>query len=207
MDDAVDLDASDSGSEPGATPATQESAESPRLRRMALVFIGGVLAAMVVAFTLSTVRGPSGPWLGEYFEGKEFEGDATIRYTRKLEFDWGKERPFRGMPKDKWSAIYTTCLVVEEEAEYRFRLTSDDGSRLYIDDDKIVENWGPHSPRTRNGKMLLEPGTYELVVEYFEASHGAVLKLVVAIGEGEKHKTLPPDMLRQPSDDSENRCG
>lgn len=206
MDDPVDLDASDSGSEPVLEQAPLASAAVP-LRRMALAFIAAVMIVLAVGLGRSVVRGPSGPWLGEYYEGKDFEGDARIRYTRKLEFDWGKDRPFRGVPKDKWSAIYTTCLVVDEEAEYRFRVTSDDGSRLYVDDEKLIENWGPHSPRTRTGKLLLEPGTYELAVEYFEASHGAMLKLVVAIGEDGKHETLPPDMLRQPSEDPDARCG
>lgn len=206
MDDSVDLDAPDSGSEPDLDPAPIAPAAMP-LRRMALAFIAAVIIVLAVGLTGSVMSGPSGPWLGEYYEGKDFEGDARIRYTRKLEFDWGKERPFRGMPKDKWSAVYTTCLVVDEEAEYRFRITSDDGSRLYIDDEKLIENWGNHSPRTRTGKLLLEPGTYELAVEYFEASHGAMLKLVVAIGEDGKHETLPPKMLRQPSEDPDARCG
>ncbi|MCR9165765.1 MAG: PA14 domain-containing protein [Nannocystaceae bacterium] len=221
MDDVVDPDAPESGPEPAAAEAPPRSGDSDALqtasarpdasvgkllRRVGLTLIGVVLIVQAVALARSATTGPTGPWLGEYFEGKEFEGDPQIRYTRKLEFDWGKDRPFRGMPKDKWSAIYTTCLVVEEEAEFRFRLTSDDGSRLFVDDEKLIDNWGPHSPRTRTGKMLFEPGTYELVVEYFEAAHGAELKLVAAIGEDGKHETIPPTMLQQPSDDIDNRC-
>ena len=177
-----------------------------RLRHIALAFVGAVLVAMAIGGGISLKRGPQGPWLGEYYEGQEFEGEATLRYARKIEFDWGKRAPFRGMPKDRWSVVYTTCLEVEEEEEYRFRLTSDDGSRLYIDGERIIENWGPHSPRTRSGKYVLEPGTYELQVEYFEASHGATLKLVAAIGEDGDHETLSPRRLRQPSDDPEHRC-
>lgn len=228
MDDVVDPDAPESGPEPVAAEAPPRSGDSDAfeapaqggsgsavgpdpvvgklLRRVGLSLIGVVLIAQAGALARSATKGPTGPWLGEYFEGKEFEGEPQIRYTRKLEFEWGKDRPFRGMPKDKWSAIYTTCLVVEEEAEFRFRLTSDDGSRLFVDDEKLIDNWGPHSPRTRTGKMLFEPGTYELVVEYFEAAHGAELKLVAAIGEDGKHETIPPSMLEQPSDDIDARC-
>ncbi len=178
-----------------------------RIRGVAVVFVVLVLVAMAIGGAMSAVRGPQGPWLGEYYEGQDFEGDVRTRYARKIEFDWKKAAPFRGMPKDRWSVVYTTCLEVDEEEEYRFRLTSDDGSRLYIDGERIVDNWGPHSPRTRSGKYVLEPGTYELQVEYFEASHGAVLKLVVAIGEDGDHETLSPRRLRQPSDDPEDRCG
>lgn len=211
MDDAVDHtdpEAAEAPPEGASVPdGARASALSKKIRLIAISLILGVVAIQMFALVRSVVKGPTGPWLGEYYEGKDFEGDARIRYTRKLEFDWDKDRPFQGMPKDKWSAVYTTCLVVEEEAEFRFRLTSDDGSRLYVDGEKLIDNWGPHSPRTRTGKMLFEPGTYALVVEYFEASHGAVLKLVVAIGEDGKHETLPPDMLRQPSDDPEDPCG
>lgn len=206
MDDSVDLDASDSGS--GAEPRAETSPfDALPVRSIALGFIALVLVAQMAALAWSVIKGPQGPWRGEYFEGKEFEGDARIRYARKLEFEWNKEPPFRGMPRDKWSAFYTTCLEVEEEAEYRFRLTSDDGSRLYVDGERLIDNWGAHAPRTRTGKILLEPGTYVLEVEYFESSHGAELKLVAAIGEDGKHETIPPTMLRQPGDDADAPCG
>ncbi len=205
MDESVDLDASDPGAEPRA-----EAAGSPALpvRPIVLAFIGVVIAAQLAALAWSVIKGPQGPWRGEYFEGKKFEGDSRIRYARKLEFEFENEPPFRGMPRDKWSATYTTCLEVDEEAEYRFRLTSDDGSRFYIDGERLIDNWGSHAPRTRTGKILLEPGTYVLEVEYFESSHGAELKLVAAIGEGGgKHETIPPTMLRQPGDDADAPCG
>lgn len=178
-----------------------------RLKRYAVLMIVVVLGLMAVGLTRSVIHGPQGPWRGDYYEGEDFEGDSTVRYTRKLEFEWGKRAPFRGMPKDKWSVVYTTCLIVKEEEEYRFRLTSDDGSRLYIDGERLIDNWGPHSPRTRSGKYVLEPGVYELMVEYYEANHGAVLKLVAAIGEGAKHETLSPSRLAQPAEDPDAPCG
>lgn len=210
MDEAVDPDAPEPGPEPAAAAEVAPNGVAPqallRLRRFSLLIIVAIVCALVFAFVRSTIRGPTGPWMGEYFEGKDFEGEPRIRYTRKLEFEWDKGRPFRGMPKDKWSAIYTTCLEVDEEAEYRFRMTSDDGSRMFVDGEKLIDNWGPHSPRTRTGKMLLEPGVYALVVEYFEASHGAELKLVAAIGEDGKYETLPPKILDQPSGDPDAPC-
>ncbi len=210
MDDELALDAEDAVAPEVAVvdaPPSPERAMGLRLRPVAIAFVAAVMVAMAIGGAVSLVRGPQGPWRGEYYEGKEFEGEATIRYARKLEFEWDKAAPFRGMPKDKWSVVYTTCLEVDEEAEYRFRMTSDDGSRLYIDGERIIDNWGAHSPRTRSGKYVLEPGTYELEVEYFESSHGAELKLVVAIGEDGEHETISPKTLRQPSDDEDNPCG
>jgi hypothetical protein len=203
MDEPEALDASGSAPTPEALAST---GVGRRLRLLSLAFLVVVIVGMGGALAMSVVRGPSGPWLGEYYEGKEFEGEVRTRYSRKLEFDWAKAAPFRGMPKDAWSAVYTTCLQVDEEAEYRFRLTSDDGSRMYVNGEKLIENWGPHAPRTRSGKILLEPGSHELMVEYFESSHGAVLKLVAAIGEDGDHESISPKILRQPADDPESRC-
>jgi hypothetical protein len=52
---------------------------------------------------------------------------------------------------------------------YHFRLKSDDGSNLYIDNKKIINNDGRHSFRTRNGKKKLVQGQHNLRVEYFES--------------------------------------
>ena len=208
MDEAVEeIDPATAEAPPEGAASVLDGVTGRRLRLIGIALVLAVLAILLLGLVRSAVQGPSGPWLGEYFDNQEFEGEPLVRYTRKVEFEWDKERPVQGMPKDKWSAIYTTCLEVEEEAEFRFRLTSDDGSRLFVDGEKLIDNWGPHSPRTRTGKMLFEPGTYAIEVEYFDAAHGAVLKLVVAIGEDAEHESLPPDMLRQPSGDPERPCG
>ena len=57
---------------------------------------------------------------------------------------------FPGVTKRfEWFAIdYTGRFWIEKPGDYQFQLTSDDGSKLYIDDEAIVDNDGVHPPKT-----------------------------------------------------------
>ena len=57
--------------------------------------------------------------------------------------------------------------------EYEFQTTSDDGSRLYIDDKKVVENWGLHGMVNKKGTVVLSKGYHDFKVEYFNHWGGA----------------------------------
>ncbi|MGE0479681.1 MAG: family 20 glycosylhydrolase [Phycisphaerae bacterium] len=60
---------------------------------------------------------------------------------------------------------------------YTFYLASDDGSRLWIGDELIVDHDGAHSVSERAGRVWLRPGKHALRVEYFEGSGSAVLRV------------------------------
>ncbi len=179
---------------------------SGAVRKLGLWFVVAIVVAMVAAGVFGFVRGPTGPWRIQYFGNKEFEGKPKIQHTRKVEFDWERGSPTRGIEKDGWSALFDTCMAVTEQTEVVFRLTSDDGGRLYVDGEMIVDNWGAHPTRTRTGKTVLSPGVHHLRIEYFEATATANLKLEAGF-HGEKPETIPPDMLSQPGKSSENPCG
>ena len=53
--------------------------------------------------------------------------------------------------------------------EYTFYLTSDDGSKLFIDGALVVDNNGIHPPATQSGKVELIKGTHRFVVGVFNA--------------------------------------
>jgi hypothetical protein len=165
--------------------------------------IGFVIALIVLmggAAVFSFVRGPTGPWRGAWFEDRDFKGASTIRYARNIDFDWKHESPMPGWPVDKWSVIWDTCLSVDDAGEYRFRTTSDDGTRLYVDEQLVVENWGARPTRTRSGKITLEAGVHHVRVEYFESSFTANVKVEAAFPEGE-FGLLPIERLSRPGSD------
>jgi mono/diheme cytochrome c family protein len=53
--------------------------------------------------------------------------------------------------------------------EYTFHLTSDDGSKLYLDDRLVVDNDGIHGVDTQSGRIELTKGMHRLVVAYFNS--------------------------------------
>jgi PA14 domain len=52
--------------------------------------------------------------------------------------------------------------------EHTFRLSSDDGSRLYIDDQLVINNDGVHSEISVGAKLKLEAGLHRVRVTYFQ---------------------------------------
>jgi hypothetical protein len=92
-------------------------------------------------------------------------------YTKTLDvpqrsFDSG----FPGVTdRFEWFAIrYTGSFQVDQEGEYSFRLVSDDGSRLFIDGNKIIDNDGTHAPASVSGSAYLTRGTHQMEVDYFQ---------------------------------------
>jgi hypothetical protein len=77
---------------------------------------------------------------------------------------------------------------VDRPGDYTFYLTSDDGSKLYIDDRLVIDNDGDHSLLELKNATQLSAGTHSIRIEFFEAGGEAVLDLDI---EG-------PDMKRQP---------
>lgn len=74
-------------------------------------------------------------------------------------------------------------IKIPADGIYTFALTSDDGSTLVIDGDKVVDNDGPHSPREVIGQKAMSKGYHPIELRYFD-SNGGVLKMEVRDGEG-----------------------
>lgn len=87
-----------------------------------------------------------------------------------VESEWGKL-------SDLFAARFMGYLKIPETSNYLFRLSSDDGSRLLIDGQEIVNNDGLHGPDPRDGEIALAAGNHTLLVEYFERGGGNVLTL------------------------------
>ncbi|WP_239152406.1 family 16 glycoside hydrolase [Virgisporangium aliadipatigenens] len=68
-------------------------------------------------------------------------------------------------------------INIPADGAYTFRLTSDDGSRLYIDDAVVVDHDGLHGATSKDGTVTLTAGYHALRVEYFEAGGGQELRL------------------------------
>ncbi len=95
--------------------------------------------------------------------------------------------------------VYTGYWATPRDATYRFRLTSDDGSRLKIDGKVVVEHDGVHAMTSKEGEIELVAGTHKVVVEYFENDGGEGLKVEVS-GDGVEGASL--DSLLQSTKDS-----
>jgi hypothetical protein len=69
----------------------------------------------------------------------------------------------------EWFAIdYHGLFSVSQPGRYGFRLSSDDGSRLYVDGALVVDNDGLHPTRSASGQVDLGSGIHAIEVQYFQ---------------------------------------
>ena len=79
--------------------------------------------------------------------------------------------------RDRFALRFEGNLKVTSPGIYRFFLSSDDGSRLYIDDQLVVNNDGLHGMVEKSSEVTLNPGPHPITVTYFDNGGGDGLKL------------------------------
>lgn len=72
---------------------------------------------------------------------------------------------------------FSGWLDVPADGEYMFHLRSDDGSRLFINGNKVVDNGGTHPPQDRSGAVELTQGLQSIRVDFYEGGGGEELSL------------------------------
>ena len=124
-------------------------------------------------FWVQVVVGPTptparNAWRGEYFASRSLSGaPALIRSDSTLDFDWGRNAPASGLPADDFSVRWMRRLTFGE-GTYRFRLTSDDGARLWVDGRLVIDQWTDGSVREATVDLSLRSGDYDVRVEFYE---------------------------------------
>ena len=93
---------------------------------------------------------------------------------------------------ETFGLVFTNQIVVSTAATFEFKTNSDDGSRLFIEDTLVVDNDGLHGPVVVNGAIFLNPGSYNLRVEFFEKKGGETLDVQYRVEEGVFSK-IPAD--------------
>lgn len=81
-------------------------------------------------------------------------------------------------------------LEIQVPGEYTFYTTSDDGSQLFINGARVVDNDGLHGNQTRSGSVTLAAGFHDIIVTYFENNGGESLTVEYE-GPGITRRTIP----------------
>ena len=108
---------------------------------------------------------------------------------------------FPGVTKRfEWFAIdYAGRFWIEHAGLYRFRLTSDDGARLYIDGQLIADDDRQHEPETREASLKLSTGIHRIRVSYFEGPRFQVALVLEVAKPGEVFQIFSTDEFKPPS--------
>jgi len=127
-----------------------------------------------------------GPGLnGEYFNNQELEGSPSLTRTdRHVDFKWGEGSYTTDGPVDHFSVRWTGYFIPSKSGDYKFFTSADDGVRLYIGDETVIDDWQRHSQTVDSYARHLEAGqAYKIRLEYFEDVGSAIVGFGVTRAE------------------------
>ncbi len=143
---------------------------------------GGAVATLnYQQVTVTPTPSPSGTsYTGDYFNNQTLSGSPILtRIDPSINFDWGSGSPDPLIPTDHFSARWTRTDTFAA-GTYQFSVTADDGARLYIDNNLVIDKWIDQSPSTYTVSQSLSAGTHTIKMEYYENGGGAVAKLSIS---------------------------
>jgi glucose/arabinose dehydrogenase len=117
------------------------------------------------------------PFNGEYFKNQTLTGTpAFTRQDPEINFDWSTTSPNAVIPHDQYSVRWTKQQYFPA-GKYTFSTSSDDGNRLYIDNNLVINQWVDQQLTTKTGTVDLTDGNHTIRMEYYQGFGNAVAKL------------------------------
>jgi beta-glucosidase len=142
---------------------------------------------------------------GDYFNNDELLGTAAFsRVDKNLNFKWGGTAPQKNDSTDKttgsskttttvdltgtedktkllttnhYSVRWTGQITPKDTGDYYFVIGSSDGSRVYLDDNLLIDNWRQQAFTAESAVVHLEAGqSHKLRIEYFNTSSTSQLQ-------------------------------
>jgi outer membrane protein OmpA-like peptidoglycan-associated protein len=118
--------------------------------------------------------------IGEYYNGTNFEEKVLTRTDAKIDFNWGYTGPQKGVVnRTYYSVRWTGKLLAPETGKYLFSATFDDGIRIWVNDEPLINAWDLHDWGDFSNNITLEKGKlYTIKVEYFNAMLEGEIKVL-----------------------------
>jgi hypothetical protein len=136
--------------------------------------VSGTAAVSVTAPVSSTGKGLT----AVYFNNKNLTGTSIVRTDAIVCFNFGGGSPHPFIDGDTFSARWTGAVEPRFSEIYTFSTTSDEGVRLWVDNQLIIDGWASHTVTQHSGTIALGGGQrYAIRLEYYENTGPAVIEL------------------------------
>lgn len=128
-----------------------------------------IIWMMALASVAGLASGQSDQGLrGDYYAGAAFEKKVMTRTDAQINFVWDNIAPVEGMDPERFSIRWWGKIKTPETGTYTFRAHVDDGIKVKVNNQLVIDAWGMHDSERFTGSIYLEAGRYyDLYVSYF----------------------------------------
>ena len=135
---------------------------------------------LILVLVLTGKTSAAGGLTGKYYNNISLIEPLVLTRFEAVNFDWGNLSPQPGVVNnDQFSVHWSGAIVPKYSETYRFITRSDDGVRLWVNRQLIIDNWTYHSVTTDVSQQitLRADKEYPIKMEFFESSGQAVAEL------------------------------
>jgi hypothetical protein len=141
---------------------------------------------------------PGSGLVGAYFDEMDFTLPRLTRTDATVSFNWGSGSPHPSMGIDTFSVRWTGQVQPQFSQTYTFYTRSDDGVRLWVDGQLLIDKWVDQAPTEWSGTIALVAGQrYDLRLEFLENVGEALVELRWSSPSTPK-QTIPTSALFPP---------
>ena len=142
--------------------------------------IAGSSARTITVTAPPAAPGGSGSGLAaEYFNSPSFSGSPVSRVDGTVDFSWGTGSPTASIGSDDFSVRWTGELQPRYSETYTLSTVTDDGVRLWVDGQLVINNWSEHASTEDSASLTLQAGRrYPVKLEFFEKGGLATARLL-----------------------------
>ena len=141
------------------------------------VHYANVVIGYINQYSLTQYDNQNTPFVGVFYANRDLAGQPVwVHQTQDLNFDWGTGHPNSRLPADNFSVRWKARRQFSA-GHYRFHTRTDDGVRLWVDGNLIINRWRDQGPTEWTGEIDLGTGYHWIRMEYYEHGGGAVARL------------------------------
>ncbi|MCF2489302.1 PA14 domain-containing protein [Dyadobacter sp. CY347] len=97
--------------------------------------------------------------------------------------------------KDNFAIFASGYINIKKTTNIVFRLVCDDGGKLFIDDNLVIDNGVNHALQPTDGEIILKPGKHPFRVEYYQGAFGKGLSLQWRPYGSKEFVVVPPSVF------------
>ncbi len=116
---------------------------------------------------------------GHYYGDRVLGRLVATRVDSAVNMTWGQPvSPIAGVGSVNYSVRWTGAVQAQFSETYTFTTYSDDGIRLTVNGQRVIDYWTDHAPRYDSGRITLKAGQkYDIQLDYYQAYYLAVARL------------------------------